>query len=262
MRLPHLDTFDDMPNNTSTTDASKADIGIVCGLGIEVGALLSRCERVRKYTSDQFTFHGGRLDGIRIVVAETGHGLDLARRGTEALIDGHSPEWVLSCGFSSALVEQLPIGTVIVSNSIVDAAGNEISIDVNMDDGPGRRVGRSVTTKEVVRLIADRTQLATTHNAIAVDTQSHVVAHVCRDRSQRFMSIRSINCDQSMDLPTEVLSVIGSTGSMRLGAALGSIWKRPGSVKDMWGLRENAMTAADRLSTFLDGVLIQLGAKP
>ena len=166
-------TFDHMTDTNSTTDTSRADIGIVCGLAIEVGSLLSKCERVRKYTSDDFTFHGGRLDGIRIVVAETGQGLELARRGTEALIDGHSPNWILSCGFSCALVEDLSIGTIVVSNSIVDTAGDEIVIDVKMADGPGLRVGRSVTTNNIVRLVDDRRQLATTRDAIASDTQSY-----------------------------------------------------------------------------------------
>lgn len=250
-----------MPNNTNAPDASKADIGIVCSLGIEIGAFLSRCERVRKYSSDHFSFHGGRLDGIRVVAVECGQGLDAARRGTEALIDGHSPDWILSCGFSGAMVDDLPIGTVVVADSIVDSAGNEISIDVKMQDGAGLKVGRNLTTDKLVRLMDQRKQLAIDHKAVACDSQSHAIAKVCRDRKQRFMSVRAISSDLSIDLPAEVLSVIGPTGTMRLGAALGSIWKRPGSVKDMWNLRENATTAADQLAVFLDGVITQLKTK-
>ena len=72
------------------------------------------------------------------------------------------------------------------------------------------------------------------------------------------MSVRTISDDMSADLPPEVLSVLGSTGTLRLGAALGAVWKRPGSVKDMWNLREKASLAADRLASFLDGVVRQL----
>ena len=95
-------------------------------------------------------------------------------------------------------------------------------------------------------------------NAIAVDMESLAVAQVCRDTKTKFLAVRVVSDDLSADLPAEILSVVGSTGTMRVGAALGSIWKRPGSLKDMWKLRETAHAAADRLATFLDGVVRQL----
>jgi adenosylhomocysteine nucleosidase len=72
------------------------------------------------------------------------------------------------------------------------------------------------------------------------------------------MAIRSISDDLSADLPPEILSMVGETGSVRLGAALGAIWKRPGSITEMWRLRELATTASERLAAFLVGVVRQL----
>ena len=88
--------------------------------------------------------------------------------------------------------------------------------------------------------------------------ESLAVAQVARDSGTRFLTVRSISDDLSADLPPEVLSLVGSSGTMRLGAALGSIWKRPSSVKEMWQLRESAMKASERLASFLDGVVKQL----
>jgi adenosylhomocysteine nucleosidase len=51
---------------------------------------------------------------------------------------------------------------------------------------------------------------------------------------------------------------VGSTGTVRLGAAVGAIFKRPGSFKDMWRLRDQGVGAAERLATFLEGVIAQL----
>jgi adenosylhomocysteine nucleosidase len=114
----------------------------------------------------------------------------------------------------------------------------------------------------MVRRVDDKRKMAADLNAVAVDMESMAVAQVCRDTNTRFLAVRVISDDLSTDLPIEILSVVGSTGSMRVGAALGSIWKRPGSVVDMWKLRENANAAANRLATFLDGVVTQLyGAK-
>ena len=84
------------------------------------------------------------------------------------------------------------------------------------------------------------------------------IIHVCRERGVKFLAVRVISDDMSADLPEEVRTVIGSSGSARFGAALGALWKRPGSVKDMWHLRETAHTASEHLATFLDGVVKQL----
>jgi adenosylhomocysteine nucleosidase len=72
------------------------------------------------------------------------------------------------------------------------------------------------------------------------------------------LGIRVISDDLTSDLPVEVLSLIGPTGTSRLGAAAAAIWSRPSSVTDMWKLRKSAQLAAQRLATFLDGVVVQL----
>ena len=44
----------------------------------------------------------------------------------------------------------------------------------------------------------------------------------------------------------------------KVPAVAGAIFKRFGSVKDLWRLREQGLGAADRLATFLEGVVSQL----
>jgi adenosylhomocysteine nucleosidase len=191
-------------------------------------------------------------------------GFARARRATQALIDAHTPNWVLSVGFSGGLLPEMKVGDLVMANSIVDTHGNELKVDLKMADDPqnGIYVGRLVTTDEIVRTIEEKKQLAEKHAAIAVDLESLAVAQVCRETETRFMAVRVLSDDLSFDLPPEVLSVIGSTGAVRVGSALGSLWKRPGSIKDMWRLRESAHQAAERLATFLDGVLVQLHKTP
>jgi adenosylhomocysteine nucleosidase len=241
-------------------DKAHADIGIACALPIEIGAFLDRCERVRKYSGGDFTFRGGVYGDIRIAIVQTGVGFERARRATQAIVDAHTPKWILSCGFSGALLPEMAVGNIVLANSIVDTHGHEFSFDLGMpeDRDKGLYVGRFVTADGIVRTVEDKRALHEEHAAIAVDMESLAVAQVCRDTKTRFMSVRAISDDMSADLPPEVLSVLGSTGTQRLGAALGAVWKRPGSVKDMWNLREKASLAAERLATFLDGVVKQL----
>lgn len=246
----------DAPGN----DLAHADIGIVCALPIEINPFLDRCERVRKYSGGDFVFRGGRYDEIRIAVVQSGMGFARARRATQALIEAHSPVWVVSAGFSGGMRPEMKIGEIVMANSIVDAHGHELAVDLQMAAEPekGIHVGRIVTADNVVRLVRDKEALAEKHDAIAVDTESLAVAQVCRETKTRFLAVRALSDDMSADLPPEVLSVIASTGTMRLGAAVGSLIKRPGSIKEMWHLRENAHRAADRLAAYLGGIVRQL----
>lgn len=243
-------------------DLAHADVGIVSALARELDPFLNRCERVRKYSGGNFTFRGGKYDGIRIAVVHGGMGFAKARRATQALIDAHSPRWVLSAGFAGALRPEMKVGDVVMANSIVDTHGQEMTVEIEMAADPqkGLHVGRIVTADDIVRLVKEKQALGEKYDAIAVDMESLAVAQVCRETKIRFLAVRSLTDDMSVDLPPEILSVIGRTGSMRLGAAVGSIFKRPGSIKDMWALREAANKAAERLATFLDGVVTQLYA--
>ena len=242
------------------SDLAHADIGMVCALPIEISPFLDRCDKVRKYTGGRFVFRGGRYDGIRIAVVHSGMGFARARRATQALIDAHSPPWILSCGFAGALLPEMKIGDIVTADAVTDAHGHELASGLQMPADPqhGLHVGRLLTADAIVRSVQEKKQLAEQFQAIAVDLESLAVAQVCRDAGVRFLAVRAISDDLSADLPPEMLSVIGDSGSMRIGAALGSLWKRPGSIKDMWKLRESAHHATNRLATFLDGVVTQL----
>jgi adenosylhomocysteine nucleosidase len=241
-------------------DPSHADVGIVCALPIELAPFLARCERVRKYSGSNFVFRGGKYDSIRIVVVESGTGQARARRATHALLDAHSPKWVLCCGFSGALVPGIQVGDIVVGDSIVDLQGQSLMIDVGFPADPkqGIHTGRLLTHDAIVRLVPEKQQLAKHFSALAVDMESLAVAQVCRERGVRFLAIRVISDDLTSDLPVEVLSLVGPTGTTRFGAAIAAIFSRPSSVKDMWKLRTSAQIAAKRLATFLDGVVVQL----
>jgi adenosylhomocysteine nucleosidase len=242
-----------------SADHAYCDIGIVTALPIEIGEFLTRCQRVNHYKGE-FHFRGGLYDNIRIAVVESGLGYARARKATTALIDAHTPQWILSCGFSGALRPEMKVGHIAVGDSIVDEHGQEQPLAGSFPPDPERGlfVGRLLTADEMVRTVAEKESLANTHKAIAVDMESLAVAQIAMENKIRFMAVRAISDDMSTDLPPEILSIIGSTGAVRVGAALGSLIKRPGSFKEMMRLRENAHTAAKSLAIFLDGIVHQL----
>jgi adenosylhomocysteine nucleosidase len=249
-----------MSDDEQRPDFARAHIGIVHATAMEISPLLKVFDRLRKYSGGKLVFRGGLFGDIRIALAQSGMGPVAARSATRALIDGHSPQWIISAGFSGALQPEMKVGDIVVGNSIVDRNGAQLTIDLKMEPNPakGLYVGRLVMVDRIVPTVAEKKALAQDHAAIAVDMESLAVAQVCRESKIRFMAVRVISDDLSADLPAEVVSVVGASGTVRLGAAVGALFKRPGSAKDMWRLREQGMDAADRLATFLEGVVEQL----
>ncbi len=241
-------------------DFTHAHVGIVHATAMEVAPFLDRCERVRKYSGGKLVFRGGLLGDIRIALAQSGMGPKLAKLATQTLVDGHSPAWIISAGFSGALDPGMRVGDIVVGNSVVDAAGAELAIDLKMQADPakGLHVGRLLMVDRIVQTVAEKKSLAEQHAAIAVDMESMAVAQICHNLKIKFLAVRVISDDMSADLPSEVASVVGSSGTVRLGAAVGALFKRPGSAKDLWRLREQAVDAAARLAAFLEGVVEQL----
>lgn len=241
-------------------DLSKADIGIVCALPMEVTEFLSRCQRVRTYHGEDFVFRGGMYDGIRIVVVEAGTGRSRAIRATRALCEAHHPGWVLSCGYAGALAPQVHKGDIVVPDRFLAQDAEEIRIDLSMASDPARRlhVGPLLTVDAIVRKAEDKLALGQQTTAIAVDMETHAVARQCKLTHHRFLAVRVITDDTRSDLPEEVLSLMGATGATRFGAVVGALWKRPSSAQDMLKLREDADRASKNLADFLDGVIHQL----
>ncbi len=241
-------------------DTAHCDIGLVCALPLEVAPFLERCDRVKKYTGGAFTFRGGLLGDLRIAVVESGTGLTRARKAAQALLDAHTPQWVVSAGFSGALRPEMRVGDIVMANSVIDPDGQSVQLDLQMPADPahGLHVGPIATAKQIVRTVAEKQSLAEQTGALAVDLESSAVAAVCRESHTKFLAVRVISDDMSTDLPPEVMAIFGPTGSVRAGAVAGALWKRFSSAKDMWRLREQATKAAERLAVFLDGVVTQL----
>lgn len=244
------------------SDATRADIGLVCALPLELSAFLGRCSKVKTYTGGSFTFRGGFYGKIRVAIVESGPGCARARRATMALLNGHSPQWLISTGFCGALVKGMKVGEIVVSNQITTTTNDELTVDIGMtsDSARGLHVGRTLTIDHIVSQVGEKQALAEQTKAIAVDMETHAIASVCRERKIRFVAVRAVSDDLSEDLPPEILSVLGDTGAVRFGAVIGALWNRPGSYKDLWRLRTNAMLAGDHLASFLDGIVKQLHA--
>lgn len=240
-------------------------IGIVAALHLEVAPLQEKLPSKRTQRGNGLIFRDCAHPQGRVVIVEGGTGANRATQATHALIDAFQPQWILSVGFSGALVEHLKLGDVVVGDSLVYHNGQRAmtqKFHMSVDPGQGLHVGKLCMSDGIVRTRAEKRELHERTQAIAVDMESLAVAEACRERSTGFMAIRAISDDLSEDLPREVLAIFGPKGTIRAGALVGTLFKRPSSVKDLWKIREQAAHAAERLAQFTHSALPQLFSQP
>lgn len=242
----------------------KCDVVVLFALELESSAFTGRMQRAVTTPCASFVERVGLLDGLPLVVAESGVGADAARQATEDVIALHKPAWIISAGFAGALDESLRHGHIVMADEIVDQHRHKLRVPFQIDaevveSNPVLHVGRLLSVDHVVLESAEKRRLAETHHAIACDMETMAVAQVCHAHSVRFLSVRVISDLLDESLPKEIQHLIGQhTIAAKLGAATRAVFDRPGSVKDLWRLRDLANRCAEKLAQFIAGVVPQL----
>ncbi len=237
-----------------------ADVGIVAALSIELGDLIDRLQRVRKYHSASVPVIEGEYAGRIVVVVVGGVGRAAARRATDLLVAGHHPRWLVSAGFAGALNSTFARNDLVLAHEIIDPEGRRIPVVIPeaLGDNQGQLQGRLLTVDRIVLQPEEKQELRREFSADLVDMESSAVAALCSQKLVRFLSVRVISDDASTALPREVATLLSHTGSYRVGAAIRALWQRPSSLKDFWMMHERALEASDRLAKFLARCLDEL----
>jgi adenosylhomocysteine nucleosidase len=231
-------------------------LGFVFALGIESGCFEDRLDGLVTIRSHRFTLREGGCRGQRIAVILAGPGCRNAAAATDVLIDGHRPERIVSAGLAGALQPALRRNDILVADRVINA-DREIALErpASLAENlgrPGVFEGPLLTVDHVVRSVDEKRALGERSGATAADMEAFYVADVCRRRGVPFSAVRVINDTANETLPTDVEHLLmQKTAAARAGAALGAVWRRPASVKDLYRLRENALVASLRLADFL-----------
>ena len=253
-------------SEAAETSRRPCDVGLVFALSIEAGGLEDLFSASTRTQGAGFVACHGGLLGRHLISIRSGAGRQAARKATEALISGHEPKWVVSAGFAGGLHPKLNRHDILMADGLVDLDGNRLSVDLNVDPAAlaqarGVHLGTLLTADRIIRLPGEKRTLGDTHHAMAVDMETFAVAQACRRHKVRFMAVRVITDGVDDELPPDVEHLIKQQTSVRkVGAVVGTIINRPGSVKDIYNLKENALVASDRLAKFLASMMKQLPA--
>jgi adenosylhomocysteine nucleosidase len=289
----------------SNLEIKPCHFGIIFALGIESGSfedLLSGSVRIR---GSGFYIMEGGLKRRRVVVIRSGAGRKNAARAAEVLIDGHRPQFVVSAGFAGGLSPALKRHDILLADSVIDSAGEQIilrqslpppdcsnqgqpfgdalatnegrptdqglcsnegrplqwpvalpTIDPSKSICPNLHVGKLLTVDHVVCDPSEKQSLFQQNQALAVDMETFAVAEVCRRRGVPLCSVRIIHDAAGDVLPPDVERLLRQKSEpARLGAALAAIWRRPGSVKDLWALKEKSLDSSVQLAKFIAKII-------
>ena len=82
--------------------------------------------------------------------------------------------------------------------------------------------------------------------------ESFAVAEVCRQREVPVLVVRTISDAVDDELPPDIGKLLAQwLFAGQLGAAVGSVFRRPGAMKDLFNLHQTALAISGRLAKFL-----------
>lgn len=203
---------------------------------------------------------------LTVLVIETGVGAAAVESALEWLLRTptlgkvpYRPKVVISAGFSGALRHDLAIGTVILGTEVVDLSGQcwPISWPGTLPPGewrPPLLPGRLLCVDRFIGAPEEKAGLSRTHEALALDMESAVIARLCSQRAIPFGCVRVISDDFHTPLSKEVFALVEEerVSPVRLLTAL---CRRPRLGGELWRLARQTRRAALQLQQALGELL-------
>ena len=153
---------------------------------------------------------------------------------------------IVSFGLTGALADGLAIGDWVVADRLAGAI--EIETDPRWRDAalarlPDARAGAFFADGRMIDTIAEKRALGVTHDALAVDMESHVAARVAQRLVLPFAIVRVVSDGVDHLLPPAIVVSMRPDGGIDGKAMLRSLAARPGQLPDLIATIRNAAIA-------------------
>ncbi|MDR1485065.1 MAG: hypothetical protein LBT09_09605 [Planctomycetaceae bacterium] len=268
------------------SDGECVDFGFVFAMSMEAAGVVDLLEGCVTTRGNGRVFHKGKLKKSVVVIVESGIGQAKAASATSALLDIFCPKFIISAGYAGGLLPELKRfdvyqpdlllrksdGMIIevldnmpkVVKKIID--DDDQSIDNRTDAVFQNIVTKNrrmlVTVDRPVEMAAQKLLLGKESGAAVVDMETFAVAEVCANWKNennsnggvRFEAVRIILDAADDELPKEVKKIMQSyerNTARLIGTAIGSFFRRPTVVLDLYSLKERALQAADILAKYI-----------
>jgi adenosylhomocysteine nucleosidase len=216
-----------------------AVIALLCAMPLELRPL-----RRRLHLRKTQLGHVGRIGERQVVATVSGVGTALARAATVRLLDAVDIDWAIVVGIAGALGNQIPIGTLVFPDLVVDGADGSVHRPTPLR--VAAPYGKLLTTDE---LLLDQMQHADLRRdgVLALDMETAAVAKVCGERDVPWSVVRGIS-DRAGDgtVDAEIFGLTRADGQPNLPAAGRYLVRHPGGLARLVRLGRGSRLAAER----------------
>ncbi|KGY13730.1 5'-methylthioadenosine nucleosidase [Vibrio tubiashii] len=195
-------------------------IGIIGAMEQEVSILKQTIENCQEVSKGGCTFYSGQLNGVEVVLLQSGIGKVAAAVGTAILLDQYQPDVVINTGSAGGFDPSLNLGDVVISTEVrhhdadVTAFGYEIGqmaqqpaafiADAKLIEVTEKALAQMEGTHAVRGLIctgdafvasAERQEFIRKHfpSVIAVEMEAAAIAQTCHQFKVPFVVVRAIS---------------------------------------------------------------------
>ncbi len=205
----------------------------------------------------------GKLDGVDLLLAETGLGRAAVEKTVGSLTESYRVSALLSFGFGGALAEELEAGDLVLCARIyqgsetgatgsLDASPDLLDLAVAASEGIGLRIriGRGVTTDRLLTTPEDKRGLGNRYGAQVVDMESYWVARAAAVGGIPFLALRAMSDTTGQSLPP-FHRFFDREGRWQYRVAARHFLARPGDLATLPRLYLSTRLAARNLTGFL-----------
>jgi adenosylhomocysteine nucleosidase len=188
----------------------------------------------------------GAAPAVRCAGASAERAERLARALVAAGVGG-----LVSLGLAGGLDPALASGTLVLGDRVVLPEGGAVAGDAAWMDRLARRLGPGFRTVEApvagsdrpVASASEKAAVRESSGAAAADMESHGVARAARASGVPLLVLRVIADPAGQSLPRAALSALGPDGSVRAGAVLAALLRRPRHAGDLLRLARQSAAA-------------------
>ena len=169
-------------------------VAFICAMPIELEPVVEKLS-LTETDLDGVRMHTGTLDGRRVVAIVTGMGTELARAGTQRLLDAVDVAHVLVVGITGAADNETPIGTLVLPEAVVNSGTGTRSRHTPLVDAPHRG---TMWTTDVLITDLDRIAALKDQGVVCFDMETAAIAELCEARGIGWTVFRVIS-DRATD---------------------------------------------------------------
>jgi adenosylhomocysteine nucleosidase len=214
-------------------------IAFVCAMPMELRPLRRRL-RLRRSGFG----YAGRIGDREVIAVVTGMGTALARAAIVQLLDAVDVEWVIVVGITGAIETEIPIGTLVLPELVVNSGDGSQHRPEPLPLGNAH--GTMWTTDELLLDPAVHADLRA-RGVVSLDMETAAVAEVCEERGVPWSVVRSIS-DRAGDgsVDADIVGLSRQDGTANLPAVARYLVRHPGAVPRLVRLARGSKLATER----------------